>query len=226
MSCIYAIIDKKKNAPVYIGQTIKTYQERWKEHLSLARNGKGFAIHDAMRKYGLDNFEIKLIEDNIEDANILDEKEKFWIKELKTHISENGYNVSRGGEHNPGVKKNLIYQYDIEGNFIQEFESVSEAARVVQGNHGNIIKAINGEINIAYNYRWSYKKLDKLESLKTNHTGKSKKINQYTLDNVFIRSFDSSKEAARFLNKNQGNISMAANGHRKSAYGFKWKYAD
>jgi len=36
--------------------------------------------------------------------------------------------------------------------------------------------------------------------------------------------FNSATEAGKFLGKQHSKISLAATGHRKSAYGFTWKY--
>ena len=46
----------------------------------------------------------------------------------------------------------------------------------------------------------------------------------YTLDGVFIRQFNSLKEAKIFLNKpvTEAHISQCCNGIRKTAYGYKW----
>lgn len=53
------------------------------------------------------------------------------------------------------------------------------------------------------------------------------KINQYDLENNFIRQWDSANE---FLKANNlpitGSICMCCKGKRKTAYGYKWKYAD
>ena len=223
MGYIYKILYKDK--PVYVGQTIKTIDERWNEHRNTAlrlNKNKGYAIHAAMRKYGINNFTIESIED-INNKN-LNEREKFLIKELNTHISEKGYNLTWGGETCADSIKVRCYQYDIKGNLLKEFPSISEAARSVSGAHENIIKVMQGLLNTAYGYRWSYLKIDKLDNITTKYTGAKKTIYQYDLMGNFIKSYPSSKEAARFLNKSQGNISSAANGKRKTAYGFIWSY--
>ena len=219
MGLIYKI--SYNNQPIYIGQTTKTLKERWREHKNTSKD-KGFAIHAAMRKYGIENFQIETIEEV--DNSLLNEKEKFWIKKLHTHISEQGYNLTYGGEFRPEYVKTPCYQYNIEGKFIQGFESISEAARVTQGHHENILKVLQNKSNTAYGFRWSLLKVDQLEPLKNNYTGASKIIYQYDLQGNFIQSYESSKAAARALNKSQGNISSAANGKRKSAYGFLWSY--
>ena len=55
----------------------------------------------------------------------------------------------------------------------------------------------------------------------------SKEVQQFTMDNVFIATFNSTQSAARSLNKACGSkIAAVARGsvNRISAYGFKWKY--
>jgi len=61
-----------------------------------------------MRKYGVNNFSIELIED-VNDNQLLNEKEKYWIKQLHTHISEQGYNLTWGGEYRPDYVKTKCY---------------------------------------------------------------------------------------------------------------------
>jgi group I intron endonuclease len=55
---------------------------------------------------------------------------------------------------------------------------------------------------------------------------KSKRIYQYDLDGIFIDSFGSCREAARYLNKSMGSIGACARGNPryKTAYNFKWSY--
>lgn len=53
----------------------------------------------------------------------------------------------------------------------------------------------------------------------------SKPINQYNLDGSFIRSWDSTMDVQRKLCFYSSSIRACANGKRKTAYGFIWKYA-
>lgn len=53
-----------------------------------------------------------------------------------------------------------------------------------------------------------------------------KKIKQYDLNNNYIRSFESIKDAREYLGINtHSNICAVLKGRRKSAYGYVWKYA-
>jgi len=82
----------KINGKYYIGQT-KRENPRYL--------GSGKLIKLALKKYGKRNFRRWIIEENLtkEQADI---KEKYWIKKLKTTDREYGYNLSDGGEGNPG----------------------------------------------------------------------------------------------------------------------------
>ena len=52
----------------------------------------------------------------------------------------------------------------------------------------------------------------------------SKPVAQYTKDGAFIKAWASAAEAQRQAGFNCGNISQAANGKRKTACGFIWRY--
>ena len=59
----------------------------------------------------------------------------------------------------------------------------------------------------------------------SNHQ-RSCKINQYTLDGELINTWESSHEIERELGFNQSHIISCCKGKYKTAYRFKWEYAD
>ena len=81
------------NKKVYIGQTIKTLEERKQEHLELARDGEGYRFHNAIRKYGEDKFNWSII-DTATTVDELNKKESYWIEYYKSY--DNGYNCTYG----------------------------------------------------------------------------------------------------------------------------------
>lgn len=85
------------NGKCYIGATTRTLNERINGHLSDTRKGSPCAIHEAIRKYGIENFSIETLEDNIEDADMLMKAEIFYIKMYESHGSK-GYNLTDGGK--------------------------------------------------------------------------------------------------------------------------------
>lgn len=50
-----------------------------------------------------------------------------------------------------------IIQYDKQGNFIREWECISECARQLKINGGNIVSCLKGRQKTSYNYIWKYK---------------------------------------------------------------------
>ena len=88
------------NEKIYIGQTKQPIEKRFLQH-SKANSPLG----QAMRDCGLENFTIEVIE---RYQNELNEREKFWIKVLKSK-SPNGYNLSNGGEGSFRRKKDIHF---------------------------------------------------------------------------------------------------------------------
>jgi group I intron endonuclease len=83
----------------YIGQTKYDLDVRFKQHVIEAINKEShYMFHQALRKYGPENFESEILE-IIEDYNNIDEREKHWISYYDTY--NNGYNMTEGGYGRP-----------------------------------------------------------------------------------------------------------------------------
>lgn len=98
MGCIYRILCKATNKN-YIGQYRKDDPKlRINRHWNDAekRNSK-CAIHQAMRKYGKENFEV-FVELICKSQEELDKKEDETITKYDSMIYDNGYNMVRGGK--------------------------------------------------------------------------------------------------------------------------------
>lgn len=81
---------------LYIGQTTKTIEERWRAHINCARCKSQQYIHRAMRRYGVENFVmVPLI--IVATQYELDCYEIKCIEQFKTYLPEIGYNLSFGG---------------------------------------------------------------------------------------------------------------------------------
>jgi hypothetical protein len=69
-------------------------------------------------------------------------------------------------------------------------------------------------------------------SIHSNKLGLNKhirRVHQYILENKYLRTFNNSKEAVKFLELKSGadtNIRSVCKGKRKTAYGYKWKYGE
>lgn len=90
---IYLIVNKINNKK-YVGQSFNP-SKRWQEHLKDVRCGGGYALHRAMRKHGVENFQFSILEGPMDEI-LLDERETFWINELHSYGE---YNMTFGGDH-------------------------------------------------------------------------------------------------------------------------------
>lgn len=86
------------NNKIYIGQTINTLEYRKHQHFreSKCEKRKNNYFHNAISKYGCDNFTFEEI-DVANTQEELDEKERFWIKHYNTTDKTKGYNLDSGG---------------------------------------------------------------------------------------------------------------------------------
>lgn len=100
---------------IYFGKTTRSLNERIKEHKQKSNHEK-FHFSHALKKYGVDNFSWNIIEkyesESIEELQqILNEREKYWIKKEKTYLREYGYNMTDGGEGTAGLKRTFSEEH-------------------------------------------------------------------------------------------------------------------
>lgn len=97
MGYIYKITNTI-NGKMYIGQTRRTIEERWKQHIRSSFSDSSFdkgPFHLAIKKYGIDTFKVEQIEEcNNEELN---DRETYWIEYFDAR--HKGYNITTGGEH-------------------------------------------------------------------------------------------------------------------------------
>lgn len=90
------IITNSINSKVYIGQTIRTVEERFKEHCrtKCSQGELNMLIKKAIKKYGAENFKITELEKCKEEE--LDDREIYYIDLYNSY--HNGYNMTKGGK--------------------------------------------------------------------------------------------------------------------------------
>lgn len=92
LGIIYLIINLI-NGKMYVGQTRQKLELRIGEHKRKG-NKNSLGIDGAIKKYGWENFKVEILEEC--PIEMLNEREIFWIAELKTKVP-NGYNLTDGG---------------------------------------------------------------------------------------------------------------------------------
>jgi hypothetical protein len=225
---IYKLLDPKNKEIKYIGKTINDLEVRLIGHITqLILNNPRFSEKNqwisSLLKEGYCPI-IELVElVNKEQAN---QKEKYWINYYKTNnflFNIQHTNHKELGENLSNIKSKKIYEYNLEGEFIREWKSITEAALHYNIENSNICYAASGKRKCAGVSMWRYNKEEKIE-----HYFKSinyKPVYQYDLEGNFIQSFKSGRHV--FINSKllpYKAISKCCIGNTKTAYGYRFSF--
>lgn len=212
MAYIYKI-ENKINHKKYIGKTNFLLEKRWFEHCKdyQKETKEKRPLYAAMKKYGIDNFFIELIEEIPELES--SEREKYWIEYYKTF--KYGYNATIGGD---GVR---YLDYDLVIVNYQELKNCKEVSKRMHIDVGSIRKILN------------LKDIEILSSNEVISIKFGKIVKMYSLQNEYLSTFKNMSEAAKFLidskislgskNSTRNKISEVCSGKRKTAYKYIWK---
>lgn len=142
-------------------------------------------------------------------------RETYWINEFKTY--GNGYNATTGGDGS------IIWNYDEIRELYAARHSMKETAKIV-GCHPDTVSKVVKDIKRSH-------------SNSESHCGSCKppvKIEQYNED-ILVQVFNSVADAAHWCVDNgyaktynggvRSHISNAAKHKTKTAYGYRWEYA-
>jgi group I intron endonuclease len=136
-------IENLINHKIYIGQTTINLKYRWFQHKRAANLGFDFKLYKAMRKYGINNFKIDLLQqvENIDDLNILEQE---MIK--KYNSIENGYNCTTGGKNYHRSKEfNMKMSIIKKGQFHTNEMKQKLSEKMSSKNHPNYGKHLSEE---------------------------------------------------------------------------------
>ena len=214
MAYIYEIINDV-NDKRYIGKTEFDINKRFIEHCRDAfreRNDKR-PLYRAMRKYGIEHFHIKLIEETDQP----EEREVYWIEQKQSF--HHGYNATLGGDGNRYIDYDLIIQT------YQEIQNASETAKICGVSKDSVRNILHiNNIDVKSSSDITKEKLQKT-------------VGMYDMKDhsILIKSFSSTGDAARYLISNDitkssnaygiaSHIVHVCNNQRKSAYGYFWRY--
>jgi hypothetical protein len=145
-------------------------------------SGTGFKL--ALKKHGKENFVREILWEGEEEFKL--EMEEYWIKYFNAFSNLLFYNRSEKGVGCPlntikppktqeiknkisismlgkntwsvgGHASKIVYQYNLQDDFIKEYPSVSEAMR--QTNFKTIPLCVLGKISKSGGFKWSYNKM-------------------------------------------------------------------
>ena len=207
---IYCYTNKINNKK-YIGQT-NNLNRRKKQHIQDSiHQHKGHEIayqqpiHCAIRKYGIDNFDITILQIiDTEDWNEVNKLESEWIKKEQSLVP-NGYNLKAEGEANKGANKSKIDPETIQ-NIIIDLKNKES------------ILAISEKYNISRSY---VSDINNGRCLKQPNEKYPLQQNRMTKEDYF-EIFDllentnySMNQIAKYLNRNSDTIQKINRGYQK-----------
>lgn len=266
ISGVYSIVNSLNNNR-YIGSSKDIRSRIYQHHYNLEKN-KHHSIHlqNAYNKYGRDKFVIVILEvcEPIRDTLLyieqkyLDLNPEYNIAKLAScpaqlvqsnETKQKRANKLKGQKRSDEFKKRHseillgktgkpVYQYTLDGDYIQTFVNTTQASRYFGDNRTRgvtIQECCKGKGKQSYGYQWrwhteNHKNIGKYISHSMDVIEKSKrKICKFSLDGQLLNIYNSISDAARELHTKNiiatcSNIVQCAKGKKNQAYKFKWKY--
>jgi predicted GIY-YIG superfamily endonuclease len=239
------------NGKYYIGSAINI-KNRWKSHKRLLKNNKHYNTHlqSAYNKYTECNFVYSIIE----ETDKIIEREQYWIDTLIANDNSIGYNkriiatsnygiklsdstkeklrVSHiGNKQSDETKKKIseaqykkVCQIDIDGNHLNTFSSLQEAANYFGKQYTTTISGcLKRKIPTAFGFYWCYEnELRNFKPVKLKRKSSKKvKIKVTYPDTKKCSIFSSITEASRELKLSSTTIYRGIN--EKMYKNLKWE---
>jgi hypothetical protein len=160
------------NGKIYIGLTTMNEEEsKW-------YFGSGDSIKKALEKHGVENFKKEILERGFSSKEDLAEAEIKWITHFKSTTRGIGYNLSPGGDLNPGYLKKSIYQYSPDGSLVKWFPCIDDAVKELQMKNSDIYKKSVRESRPIKKFWWSLeeKSPEEIMRMHQEYLGKRKGI--------------------------------------------------
>ncbi len=216
--CIMGVIYKITNPKgrLYVGKTY-CLRKRINSHKHNAKKDSNIILANSIKKYGWDAHTIEVIE-AVEDYK-LDEREIFWIKELKTYCYEyyGQMNMTLGGEG-----QRSTWKHDTARVLKAREMSLGDKNNFFGKSHSDeskkIMSAKVSERNIRNGVtvpKWGVEK-GRLKRLVP--------VIMYNKDGNFEREFESVAEAACYINSTHSSISESCNHKISNSGGYIFRY--
>ena len=231
--CIY-LIENINTCKKYIGQTKVSLRTRIKRHIRESVNYKYNSIlYLSFIKYGIKNFNVSVLE--LCEESELNDKEKYWIKQLET-MSPKGYNLTSGGGQGTIYTEELInimsnsaknkdksvfekHSMFMKQLYIESPEKREFMAEVARSTHTG-----RKQSNI-----WIEKRASKKRGTTLNEEQKITLARSHMRGKIILcietqQEFLSSYEASLSTGADKDKIGLICSGKRKSSKGFSFKY--
>jgi hypothetical protein len=185
----------------------------------------------AVNKYGVDKFIRFTLYEFETEEEAYKMKEQLVTEEFVKR--ENTYNMMVGGRNIINNQKVKVYMYDLDGNYIKEFESVNDAGKYLNHKNGSRVSKAARLGQRCEIYQFSYEKLPFMKKFKTKRTISTSTIEKAKIKNSKkVGRFD--KQTGELLEKYESlqackragytNAQGVIEGTRKHCKGFIFKY--
>jgi len=151
-------------------------------------------------------------------------------KGIKTRRERGSYNISEitRQRRSEGIKNSEVfkltfasriqkllkpvYQYDLEGNFLKEWESSDKIVEELNVTKSTLLKNIYGQYRRCSTFIFSYEKQEKVKSyakqIENDPPPSCKYIKMYDMNKQLLRVYNSAKDCAKDLNINLRTVSF------------------
>ena len=114
--------------------------------------GSSATLNNAIKKYGYENFIMGIIEHI--NPNEWQEKEIYWIKEMKSHVSEWGYNQTIGGDGRVGAchteETKIKIKNAHKGRYVNKTWKERYGEEIAKQMKLSLIKSLSGENSASF----------------------------------------------------------------------------
>lgn len=232
-SGIYLLINQI-NKKVYVGKA-NNFKKRFQQHKRSTNLKCNYAIVNAIKKYGWENFEIQILEVYpYQDIQELLDKETYWIKYFDSTNPSKGYNFLEkhmdwtGKKHSEETKEKMSQNHaDYSGQLHPRYgthhselskRKMSEAKK----------QAFLGKNNPFWGKTHSEETKEKMKQHAKTRDFSYRERGVKQLDPIsleVVQFWSSAKKAALSLSGNANSgIGRVCRGELKTALGFKWSY--
>lgn len=213
-----------KNSKMYVGSSVNLITRLECHRSELRGNYHGNRLlQRAYNKYGEESFIVGILE-KVEDRDKLLELEQYYIDKIKPEfnlcfdvrrhsfteesrkkLSNTRKKLFKEGKITPSRQK-AVKQYDLVGNFIKEYQSISQAARETGIKDATIYKCAKYEHKQGKGFIWRYS-TDTKKVMPSNKKGYLIKLIDTV--NKEERIFTSKHKCAKYLNTSDSCLDTA-----------------
>lgn len=228
----------KINDKEYIGSSCNI-GHRLKHHLWSLNNQKHHnrTMQNLHNKYAIENIYFEIVEEC--SIDILIEREAYYISTLKPYINhildpqtlvrddicKQRISIAKKKAYANGLKPHnlkAVHKYSLDkGEYLESFESFTAAAKSIKAKSINGIKAVcKGKTTSAGGFIWDFYLYEYVPYRMKKY--KLEQVLQYTTDNIFIKEWESIKQASKELGISNINRAISKD---LTAGGYRWKKA-